>query len=862
MAGNYAQLLDIINNPTDHSLPAWDNDNKLIEGLTIKQYLLTIIQSLTAGYQFMGVATPSTSPGTPDQNVFYIGGAGTYANFGTSITVRHGQICIFKWNGSWTNTQIEIAETGFLNVNDVNGRTTAYGNESAGRSAVPTAYRKCGLNITYFLSTGWVIELFVGDDVSDWGDSENWKTIGPIDVSQNNTTKHIDINIGNKKTSIPSVQEVELLTDDSIIPQWLYYVLESGYYYNGITEGSGGLWKRTKIIIKDCAELKFKTKLSGLGNCCITDENNNVLKSFIATDITEDGFVKVDLSLYAKAYYFYYSAFLYDFTENDIYIKGLSKVSSLIEFKELETYIKGYKEIETGELTNAIILAYNAPVVTSSPGYRLSGYIPVQPNDKIKVLSLCGDSGLVISGYASESQDSYISNCSVAGHTATEPEWFEIIIPTGVNYIRVSCSEQGLTNGTIPVMQYVADSVDERINKASGIQYISFNNPYLINLQAHLQSSGGTNYWCSDFIELEENVTYKIIGIKGSSGCLNISFYSSQDQDDFAGRGIYGVDVDETRDVVFTVPNGGKFVRFCGSWGITNPPALTLLMVNEGFRISNNENKLLASKKTLLDFPHTSSRKPMILFQLDGASAAYSKKLIDYADILFANGVKKSTYNVLPQYLGYDNYKNFDLWMNAIFDRGNEIALHTDNTYNLALNSTMTDAQVEAALKDYLDKLEAKGYNITGFIPLGAELKPSFKPIVAKYMNWMLSGDGTADVDLMAENAMDCISNLQTDRFEVLRIDLECTHTDASTEMHAQMLQRAKDIVDETILQGGYTIFYTHTYDQVFGTTYTLYPELFIPLCEYIKSKIDNRQIVSGNTNEMLEWYYTPRIGE
>lgn len=108
MAGNYAQLLDIINNPTDHSLPAWDNDNKLIEGLTIKQYLLTIIQSLTAGYQFMGVATPSTNPGTPDQNVFYIGGAGTYANFGTSITVPQGQICIFAWNGSWTNTPIVV----------------------------------------------------------------------------------------------------------------------------------------------------------------------------------------------------------------------------------------------------------------------------------------------------------------------------------------------------------------------------------------------------------------------------------------------------------------------------------------------------------------------------------------------------------------------------------------------------------------------------------------------------------------------------------------------------------------------------------------------------------------------------------
>ena len=180
MAGNYAQLLDIINNPTNHSLPAWNNNNKLIEGLTVKQYLLTIINSLTVGYQFMGVATPSTSPGTPDQNVFYIGGAGTYANFGTSITVKQGQICVFKWNGSWTNTPIEIANSGFVNVNDVNGRATAYGSASAARSAVPTAYRKAGLNITYLLNTGWVTEHFIGDDVSDWGVNTNWESSNAI----------------------------------------------------------------------------------------------------------------------------------------------------------------------------------------------------------------------------------------------------------------------------------------------------------------------------------------------------------------------------------------------------------------------------------------------------------------------------------------------------------------------------------------------------------------------------------------------------------------------------------------------------------------------------------------------------------
>ncbi len=205
MAGNYAQLLDIINNPTEHGLPAWDNNAKQIEGETIQQYLLSIINSLTVGYQFIGVATPSTSPGTPDQNVFYIGGAGTYANFGTSITVRQGQICVFIWNGSWTNTPIEIANSGFVNVNDVNGQSTEYETASAGRSAVPTAYRKSGLNITYLLSTGWVIEQFIGDDVSNWGVADNWKTIGPVSSTRNADINANLLNIGgNTNTGIYS----------------------------------------------------------------------------------------------------------------------------------------------------------------------------------------------------------------------------------------------------------------------------------------------------------------------------------------------------------------------------------------------------------------------------------------------------------------------------------------------------------------------------------------------------------------------------------------------------------------------------------------------------------------------------------
>lgn len=86
------------------------NGNKEITGANLQTVLLAIVNSLGADYQFAGVATPSTSAGTPDQNVFYIGGAGTYGNFGSSFTVPQDSIGLFQYNGSWTKSTVKLLD--------------------------------------------------------------------------------------------------------------------------------------------------------------------------------------------------------------------------------------------------------------------------------------------------------------------------------------------------------------------------------------------------------------------------------------------------------------------------------------------------------------------------------------------------------------------------------------------------------------------------------------------------------------------------------------------------------------------------------------------------------------------------------
>ncbi len=81
------------------------NGTNAITGALLQQVLFSMVNSLGADYQFVGVATTETTPGTPDNNVAYLAGPGVYSNFG-GIVVPSGILGIMKYNGSWTFEKI------------------------------------------------------------------------------------------------------------------------------------------------------------------------------------------------------------------------------------------------------------------------------------------------------------------------------------------------------------------------------------------------------------------------------------------------------------------------------------------------------------------------------------------------------------------------------------------------------------------------------------------------------------------------------------------------------------------------------------------------------------------------------------
>lgn len=189
-----------------------NNGNQEITGAVLQSVLNNIVSSLGENYQFVGIATASTNPGTPDGNVFYIAGEGTYTNF-SGLVIEVGQLGILKWNGSWSKQVLELGASGgnmILNWNtDV--ETT--------RKQVLQKYRKAGIQISYKNpEKGWVNEQFIGTNVSSdlqWADSTNWEQI-PNQKLINN--KFFDYNFLRTDNLINSIQ-LEYWEDKSFVSQ-------------------------------------------------------------------------------------------------------------------------------------------------------------------------------------------------------------------------------------------------------------------------------------------------------------------------------------------------------------------------------------------------------------------------------------------------------------------------------------------------------------------------------------------------------------------------------------------------------------------------------------------------------------------
>ena len=134
------------------------------EGSVVQDILDTGKSLEDDGYIFLGTATPSTIPGTPTERVAYVGGPGTYNNFGTTVVVPSGSIVVITYSGSaWSKTVINasLPVSTTLENNDTTIPTgkavkTAIDAEATARGAADTSLQNAITTINTKLGEGYL----------------------------------------------------------------------------------------------------------------------------------------------------------------------------------------------------------------------------------------------------------------------------------------------------------------------------------------------------------------------------------------------------------------------------------------------------------------------------------------------------------------------------------------------------------------------------------------------------------------------------------------------------------------------------------------------------------------------------------
>lgn len=162
-----------------------NNSNQEITGQVLQNVLNNIVSSVGENSTFAGIATPTTNPGVPDGNVFYLATeAGTYSNF-NGIEIASGETVILEWRERWTKkvtgfvTQQHFSEldkkSAFVIDYKADNHTT--------RLQVLKSSRKTGKIISYRNPTNGelTVEMYLGTSMDDqyWQDDLFWANIFP-----------------------------------------------------------------------------------------------------------------------------------------------------------------------------------------------------------------------------------------------------------------------------------------------------------------------------------------------------------------------------------------------------------------------------------------------------------------------------------------------------------------------------------------------------------------------------------------------------------------------------------------------------------------------------------------------------------
>ena len=473
--------------PVTSTKAVYDTGNKVLDDY---------IQHLKKTSTFAGVATPTTNPGTPDGNVFYIAGEGSYPNFNNQV-VGVGQIAVLKWDGSWHKEVLEIGAKGGNMILDWNTDVATT------RKQVLSKYRKPGVQISYKDPiNGWINEQYIGTLTTDteWVKGTNWEIV----VSKNM------LGLFDKKAN-------EQIVDNSSVG------IYSGYHNTATTIQVNSSW-----VYTDMFEVFPNSTIYCNIPCNIyfykkSDKNTYYQSSSILLNANQSIVVPTDcfymLITYVSNLQQFSIKYAYDY--NSMLANIQKELNILQENTVKKDIIAGEKYIQYNELTLNDGYKNSADTTQNLQGWKYTGKVPVFAESKLHT-----NKDIRVLFYRNVLDSSYIDKAvltvSANSNFDVPKETNYIIITFSTNigedllisyaeeyYSKPAILQQQITDNTAKINVVPLSELDEtyfEINKDEFIQGF-------IQPNGNIQTGSVVKSWgyCETYFSVSPKITYNLI---------------------------------------------------------------------------------------------------------------------------------------------------------------------------------------------------------------------------------------------------------------------------------------------------------------------------------------------------------------
>lgn len=476
------------------------NGNQEITGQILQNTLNTIISNVGQHATFVDIATPSTNPGTPDGNVFYIASqAGTYANFG-GISLDGQDVCILQYDGAtWTAKSTGAAtKSAFESITaDVNKKLI----NRVELSALDFDLKTIGKIITANVPCQFVV-------------MQKSKNVGVLHCFSDDS-QHMMTQVFTTHCITPFSYSTH--TDDKIYQYFRSYHLRGGT--SDIPQGTWGEWNLVYSSDNDSRMTELEEQIKkGVGGNKILEWNTDAETTRKQVPSEER---KAGLQISYKNADGVWVNEQYVGTELDDYSWGLQinwqKFLSLkqppMTIEGIDTYSKKkYKKKDTG--------------VMSSGGANyeyVKNFYPVSKGVKIRVISAATSDKSIIAFYRSQREEDYVESVNAYDNGSKTDISIQMAeyTPSEDGYVRV----YGVNNDITAIYNFDLQKILEiptiilgageiqpldNFSDSSKCEIEGYENDFLINNNRYLNnnriglSSMGTDQYTSKPIRVKK----------------------------------------------------------------------------------------------------------------------------------------------------------------------------------------------------------------------------------------------------------------------------------------------------------------------------------------------------------------------